>query len=70
MGHRIIGRFQSPEGQWLLFLQDGAQSVLAAAGVTLSSGYAVESVTATEVRLRHPLAEQAVSLPLPEDNAP
>ena len=70
MNHRILGRFQSPEGQWLVFLQDGAQTVVAAPGVTLSSGYAVESVTAKEVRLRHPLAEQPVSLPLPEDNAP
>jgi len=70
MTHRVIGRFQSPEGQWLVFLQDGAHTVVAAPGVTLASGYAVESVTAKEVRLRHPLAEQAVSLPLPEDNSP
>jgi hypothetical protein len=70
MNHRLVGRFQSPEGQWLVFLQDGAQTVVAAPGVTLSSGYAVESVTAKEVRLRHPLADQPLSLPLPEDNAP
>jgi hypothetical protein len=30
----------------------------------------VEAVTPREVRLRHPLAAQAVALPVPDDNAP
>jgi hypothetical protein len=70
MNHRIVGRFLSPEGQWLVFLQDGAQTVQATTGLTLSSGWAVESITARELHLRHPQAEQAVSLPLPADNSP
>ena len=70
MEHRVIGRFRSPDGQQMVFLQDGAQTVTAAPGLTLSSGYVVESITARELRLRHPLAEQTVSLPLPHDNAP
>lgn len=70
MNHAVIGRFLSPEGQRLVFLQDGAQTVVAEPGVTLASGYVIETVTAKEVRLRHLLAEQAVSLPLPVDNAP
>ena len=69
MNHRIVGRFQSPEGKWLVFLQDGANTVQAQPGATLSSGYVVESVT-KEIRLRHPLADEAASLPLPEDKAP
>lgn len=75
MTHRVVGRFQSPDGQWLVFLQDGSlqdgsQTVTAAPGLALASGYVVESITPGEIRLRHPLAEQAVSLPLPTENAP
>jgi len=70
MNHRVVGRFQTPEGQWLVFLQDGNRTVPAASGVALASGYVVESVTPSEIRLRHPLAQQPVSLPLPTDNAP
>jgi hypothetical protein len=70
MNHRVVGRFLSPEGQWLVFVQDGTQAVQATAGLTLSSGWVVESITARELRLRHPQAEQAASLPLPEDNSP
>ena len=70
MNHRVMGRFMSPGGQQMVFLQDGTQAVLAAPGVVLASGYVVEAVTAREVKLRHPQAEQAVSLPMPEDNAP
>jgi len=70
MNHRVVGRFQTPEGQWLIFLQDGNQTVAAAPGVALGTGYVVESVTPSEIQLRHPLAQQPVSLPLPTDNAP
>lgn len=70
MNHRVMGRFMSPGGQQMVFLQDGTQAVLAAPGAVLASGYVVEAVAAREVKLRHPLAEQAVSLPMPEDNAP
>jgi hypothetical protein len=70
MNHRIVGRFLSPDGQRLVFLQDGAQAVVAASGAVLSSGYIVDSVTPRELRLRHPLAGQAVALPMPDDNAP
>lgn len=70
MNHVVIGRFLSPAGQRLIFLQDGTQTAVAEPGVALSSGYVIETVTPKEVRLRHPLAEQAVSLPLPDDNAP
>jgi len=65
-----MGRMLSPEGKWMVFLQDGAQIVQASEGLTLPNGYVVESVTAKEVRLRHPLMDQPVSLPVPEDNAP
>lgn len=68
MNHRVVGRFQSPEGAWLVFVQDGERAVPAAPGLSLASGWVVESVTAREVRLRHPQAEQAVSLPVPGDN--
>lgn len=70
MNHRVVGRFQSPDGQWSVFLQDGAQAVQAAPGLALSSGYVIEALGPRELRLRHPLAEQAVSLALPEDTAP
>lgn len=70
MNHRIVGRFLSPDGQRLVFLQDGAQTVVAAPGVVLSSGFTVDTVTPRELRLRHPLAGQAVALPMPDDNAP
>jgi hypothetical protein len=65
MNHMVIGRFLSPEGQRLVFLQDGNQTVIAGAGVALSTGYVIETVTAKEVRLRHPLADQAISILLP-----
>lgn len=68
--YKLMGRMLSPEGKWMVFLQDGAQIVQATQGLTLPNGYVVESVTATEVRLHHPLMEQPVSLPVPEDNAP
>jgi hypothetical protein len=68
MNHRVVGRFQSPEGAWLVFVQDGERAVPAAPGLALASGWVVESVTARELRLRHPQADQAVSLPLPGDN--
>lgn len=68
MEHRVIGRFRSPEGGWLVFVQDGDRALPAAAGLALASGWVVESVTSSELRLRHPLAEQAVSLPVPGDN--
>ncbi|MBN8486840.1 MAG: hypothetical protein J0M20_03760 [Burkholderiales bacterium] len=70
MNHRVIGRFRSPEGQWFVFLQDGANSLHATPGVALSSGYVVESISAAEVRLRHSLAEQLVSLPLADAGVP
>jgi len=70
MNHRVVGRFQTPEGQWLVFLQDGNRTVPAASGVALATGYVVESVTPREIQLRHPLAQQPVSVPLPTDNAP
>lgn len=68
LNHRVVGRFQSPEGAWLVFVQDGEGAVPAAAGLALASGWVVESVTARELRLRHPQADQAVSLPVPGDN--
>jgi hypothetical protein len=68
MTHRVVGRFQSPEGAWLVFVQDGERAVPAAPGLALASGWVVESVTARELRLRHPQADQAVSLPVPGDN--
>jgi hypothetical protein len=52
----------------LVFLQDKTQAVIAAPGVELSTGYVVEAVTPLEIRLRHPLAEQSVSLSLRDDN--
>ncbi len=70
MNHRIVGRFVSPDGQRMVFLQDGPQTVLAVSGAVLSSGYAVDAVTPRELRLRHPMAVQAVSMPMPDDNAP
>lgn len=70
MNHRIVGRFVSPDGQRMVFLQDGPQTVLAVSGAVLSSGYAVDAVTPRELRLRHPMAGQAVSMPMPDDNAP
>ena len=65
MTHRVFGSIQDPDGLRLVFLVDGAQQVLAVEGAALSSGYVVKTVTATEIRLRHPLAEQDVTLPLP-----
>jgi hypothetical protein len=69
MNHVVVGRFQSPDGQHLVFVQDKTQAVIAAPGVELSTGYVIEAVTPQEIRLRHPLVEQAVSLPLRDDNA-
>lgn len=67
---RLMGRLLSPEGRWMIFLQDGAQIVQATEGLALPNGYVVEAVTPQAVRLRHPLADQPVSLPVPEDNRP
>lgn len=66
MTHAVIGRFRTPEGRHLVYLQDGSSAVVAEPGVTLSSGYVVEALSPQELRLRHPLAEHAVSLPLPD----
>jgi hypothetical protein len=68
MNHRVVGRFQSPAGAWLVFVQDGERAVPAAPGLALTSGWVVESVTARELRLRHPQVEQPVSLQVPGDN--
>ncbi|MCD2345006.1 hypothetical protein LRH25_32310 [Ideonella azotifigens] len=70
MTHRVLGRFAGPDGARLLFVQDGQQAVVAAPGVELSSGYRIEAITATEIRLRHPLLMPTVSLPLPAEAAP
>ena len=69
MTHRVFGSIQDPDGRRLVFLVDGTQSVLATEGAALSTGYAVKAVTDTEIRLRHPLAEQDVTLPLPAANS-
>lgn len=70
MEHRVIGAFTTPEGERLVVLQDDAHSVVAASGVTMSSGYVIEGVTNHEVRLRHPLANQPVNLSIPLGGAP
>jgi hypothetical protein len=66
MNHAVIGRFRTPEGRHLVYVQDGPGAVVAEPGVALSSGYVVEDLSPRELRLRHPLAEHAVSLPLPD----
>jgi hypothetical protein len=68
MNHRVIGRFQTPGGQWLVLVQDGAAAVQVEPALLLSSGWVVESVTTREVTLRHPLVKQASILAAPEDN--
>jgi hypothetical protein len=68
MNHRVVGRFQTPEGAWLVLVQDGERAVPAVPGLALASGWVVESVTARELRLRHSRVEQAESLPVPGDN--
>lgn len=70
MTNRVLGRFAAPDGREMIFLQDGPQAVLAAPGVELSNGYRIEAITASEIRLRHPLLVQTVGLPLPTDKSP
>lgn len=70
MSHVVVGRLLSPDGKRLVFLQDGPQTVVAAPGLALTSGYVIEELTAEAIRLRHTLAEQPVSLPLPAHSGP
>jgi hypothetical protein len=70
MEHRVMGVFTTPEGERLVVLQDGVHAVTAASGVTMSSGYVIEGVANHEIRLRHPLADQPVSLSIPVGSAP
>lgn len=69
MSHALLGRFQAPDGSWLVFLQDGEQVVQVVPGVTLSDGWRVDALSAHQVTLRHPTVEQPVVLPLADDNA-
>lgn len=69
MNHRWLGRFQSPEGKWLVLLQDAEQATPVSPGMVLSSGWVVEAVTAQAVQLLHPAGGQSVWLPMPESNA-
>lgn len=70
---RLAGRVLTPEGQLIVYLRDGEQTLLAAAGTTLPSGYVVEAVlsdvgtqsaAAGRVRLLHAATGQRVSLVL------
>lgn len=67
MAHRVMGRFQSPDGAWLTFVQDGELAVLASAGLQLATGWVVESLTEDELRLSHARAEQTIVLPISRD---
>lgn len=68
MQHRVIGRFRSPEGVWMVFLMDGDVALPAAPGLALSSGWVVDSINGHELKLQHPRAELPVILVVPGDN--
>jgi len=66
---RFLGRFVQPDGQVLVYLARGNQSLLVRAGDRLDEGYLVESIDTQAVVLSHPLERAPRVLPLPADEA-
>ena len=79
---RFAGRMRTPEGETLIYLRDGEQTILAKPGLALSSGYIVVSLlpapaasgagagTIVAVRLFHAASQHHEELRLPSDNEP
>lgn len=65
MTHRFFGSMRNPDGQVLTYVTDGASTVQAVPGVTLSSGYVIDAITEQEIRLLYPplSSESRISIP-------
>ena len=65
MTHRFFGSMRNPDGQVLTYVTDGASTVQAVPGVTLSSGYVIDAITEREIRLLYPplSSESRISIP-------
>lgn len=76
----FLGRVQSPDGQWQIYLREGNQTILARPGAALNSGFVVEALVpagesaprgagaaVTEVLLFHAAREHRVRLVLPTE---
>lgn len=69
--HVLLGRFKDPNGAWRLFVTDpGASggSVLAVVGAVLSTGWRIQSVGGSEIRLIFPRSGAEASIPIPADS--
>lgn len=78
------GRLNTPEGQTLVFLRDGSQTIVAQPGAVLNNGYVVEalvpapaatgsgrpSADIAAVQLLNTAREHRVTLPLPPSTQP
>ena len=70
----LAGQMWTPEGQWLVFMREGEQTLPLQPGQTLSSGYRVESLQAPkgredgQVLLWHPPSDTRLTLRVPIDN--
>ncbi len=65
MTHRFFGTMRNPDGQVLTYVTDGASTVQAVPGVTLSSGYVIDAITDREIHLLYPplSSESRISIP-------
>lgn len=76
----FLGRVQSPDGQWQIYLWDGAQTILARPGAALSNGFVVEALLPAgesaprgavappaELQLFHAARDHRVRLALPTE---
>lgn len=65
MAHRFFGSMRNPDGQLMTYVTDGASTVQAMPGVTLSSGYVIDAITEREVKLIYPPLsyESRISIP-------
>lgn len=56
---------RNPDGQVMTYVTDSASTVQAVPGVTLSSGYVIDAITAREVKLIYPPLsyESRISIP-------
>ncbi len=63
--YRFFGAITAPSGQVDYYLTKGDKQVLVKPGQTLDDGFVVDSVTATAIRIRHPLSDTPFDVPLP-----
>lgn len=65
--YRVFGRLKDPAGQRVVYLIKDGRLVAVTSNMELDGGYHVESVSESQVVVKHPLLGEPVALRLPED---